>query len=141
MILETILAPLLSKLGGSLIDRIFPNEAERDKAKLELLKLQQQGDIQKIISEANIAVGQLAVNAEEAKSGSFFKSGWRPAVGWVCVFGLIYSTIGVAFFNLLLGVLGLPLFPPVDTQTLMTILFGMLGLGYYRTKEKISEKA
>ena len=29
--------------------------------------------------------GQLAINRAEAESGSLFKGGWRPAVGWVCV--------------------------------------------------------
>ena len=31
-----------------------------------------------------IALAQIEVNKAEAASGSLFKGGWRPAVGWVC---------------------------------------------------------
>jgi len=137
MILETLLAPLLGKLGGNLIDRIFPDKNAAAAAKIELLRLEQDGVIKQMVAEAEIAVAQIQVNTEEAKSESLFKSGWRPSVGWVCVIGLIYSVVGVSFFNVILQAVGLPILPPTDVQTLITLLFGMLGLGYYRTKEKM----
>ena len=31
-----------------------------------------------------IAISQIEVNKAEAASGSFFKGGWRPFIGWVC---------------------------------------------------------
>ena len=30
-----------------------------------------------------LSLAQIEVNKAEAASGSFFKGGWRPAVGWV----------------------------------------------------------
>ena len=140
MILETILGPLIGKLGSTLIDKIFPDPEAANKAKLELLKMQQTGELAQLTAETSLAISQLAVNTEEAKSNSLFKSGWRPAVGWVCVCGLIYSTLGANFINVVLVNLHLLPLAPIDTSTLMTLLFGLLGLGYYRTKEKIANK-
>lgn len=61
-------------IGGKLIDRLWPDPAERDRARLELLRMQQAGEL-----------AQISVNTEEARSASLFVSGWRPAVGWCCV--------------------------------------------------------
>jgi hypothetical protein len=138
--LETLLAPLLGKLGSGIIDKIFPNKEAAEAAKLELAKIQAAGGLAEIQTELQIAVEQIKTNAVEASSQSLFKSGWRPAVGWVCVIGLIYSVVGANVFNVVLQAAGLPILPPTDVQTLITLLFGMLGLGYYRTKEKTALK-
>ena len=80
---------------------------------------------------------QNAVNLEEAKSGSLFKSGWRPAIGWICVSGL-----GMHFVINPLIVWGGQIFsrsltpPSFDAATLMGLIIPLLGLGAYRTYEK-----
>lgn len=137
--LDALIGPLLGKIGGGLIDKIFPDKSAAEAAKLELAKLQATGELAQVQAELQIAVEQIKTNAVEAASQSMFKSGWRPAVGWVCVVGLIYSVVGANVFNVLLQAVGLPILPPTDVQTLMTLLFGMLGLGYYRTKEKLGK--
>lgn len=76
--------------------------------------------------ETRMAEAQNKVNEVAAASGSVFKSGWRPAVGWVCVIGLFYSA-------LLAPVLKLPL---AESEILTTLLFSLLGLGSLRTLEK-----
>ena len=38
-------------------------------------------------------LAQIEVNKAEAASGSFFKGGWRPAVGWVCAVAFAYHFI------------------------------------------------
>ena len=76
------------QLGGKLLDRFFPDPAKRAEAQLELLKLQQSGELAKLASETDLAKGQIAVNAEEAKHGSLWVAGWRPCVGWVGAAGL-----------------------------------------------------
>lgn len=73
-----------------------------------------------------MAEAQNKLNEVEAASGSFFKSGWRPAVGWLCVMGLFYSAI-------LAPVMRLPL---PENDILTTLLFSLLGLGSLRTLEK-----
>ena len=80
-----------------------------------------------------IALAQIEVNKVEAK-GSFWQSGWRPAVGWVCVAGFainfLISPLAAAF-----GVA----IPQADTGTMLPVLMGMLGLGSLRTFEKTKQ--
>ena len=38
-------------------------------------------------------LAQLEINKAEAASGSLFKGGWRPFVGWICGFALLYHFI------------------------------------------------
>jgi hypothetical protein len=40
-----------------------------------------------------LSKGQLEVNKVEAAHKSLFVSGWRPAVGWVCVLGMFGNFI------------------------------------------------
>lgn len=42
---------------------------------------------------------QLAVNTAEASNPSLFVSGWRPAVGWVCVLGLLVPMLGLGAYR------------------------------------------
>lgn len=133
--------PLL--LGGlfdvakSLIDRFFPDPEKKAEAQLKLLDMQQKGELAELASSTTLAQAQIAVNQEEAKSPSLFVSGWRPAAGWACVGGLVYQVV----FRPIFGWVMFNLFawndpPSLEMDTLMTILFGMLGLGAYRTYEK-----
>jgi hypothetical protein len=127
-------------VGMKLIDRFFPSKTDQDNAKLKLLEMQQQGEFKWIETMKASDTAQAAVNAEEAKSESLFKSGWRPFIGWVCGTSFAYqmvirplsSWLSVNYFQLE------PL-PPLDMESLVTILFGMLGLGAYRTYEKVKD--
>jgi hypothetical protein len=44
---------------------------------------------EKIASEQ--ALAQIEVNKAEAASGSLFKGGWRPFIGWVCGIALLIT--------------------------------------------------
>jgi hypothetical protein len=80
----------------------------------------------------------MKINEIEAGSDSFFKSGWRPAVGWICVFGLFYQFVFLPFATFFLALYEVrAAMPAMDLNTLMTLLFGLLGLGGYRTIEKL----
>lgn len=86
--------------------------------------------------------GQVEVNKIEASSGSLYKGGWRPGAGWVCVAALGYSFL---LRPLLDGILqnlvdGWQALPALDMGDLLTLLFGMLGLGAYRTVERVKGK-
>lgn len=78
-----------------------------------------------------LAKGQLEINKAEAASGSLFKGGWRPAVGWICVLGFgvnfLVSPIAAGFGFVI---------PQADTSVMLPVLMGMLGLGGLRTFEK-----
>jgi hypothetical protein len=82
-----------------------------------------------------LAKGQLEVNKVEAAHKSLFVSGWRPAIGWISGFALMYSTILAPILGIWFVV------PPVDSSLLTTVLMGMLGLGAMRTVEKTKNVA
>ena len=118
-------------IGSKIIERVWPDPVQAANAKLELLKLQQSGELAQI-------AGQLSINQVEAASSSIWVSGWRPFVGWIGGAGLAYAAIlepigrfiaSVAFnYN---GV-----FPVLDTTITMQVLFGILGLGAMRSYDK-----
>ena len=124
-----LLGPLFD-LGKSLIDRMFPDPSKKAEAELELLKLAQAGDLQQILE-------QLRINAIEAANPSIFVAGWRPFVGWICGFGLLYATVFHNLLEWLAVVRAWPMPPAVDTETLIYVLGAMLGIGGMRTLEKI----
>ena len=125
-------------IGGKLIDRLWPDPAQRDAAKVKLLEMQQTGELAKLTAETDLAKGQLAVNAEEAKSSNWFVAGWRPFVGWMCGAGLCYAAIlePLARFAAQVGFGYSGQFPVIDNMLTLQILMGMLGLGGMRTFEK-----
>jgi hypothetical protein len=84
------------------------------------------------------ALAQIQLNSVEAAHHSLFVAGWRPAVGWVCALAMLLNFILIPFINLGLEFAGLELhLDLIDMQTMLPVLFGMLGLGGMRTAEKI----
>ena len=85
-----------------------------------------------------IALAQISVNAAEAASGSLFKGGWRPCVGWVCAIAFFYHFVGQPLIIFIFALAGaeIPDLPNFDMNTLLTVLGGMLGIGSLRTYEK-----
>ena len=80
----------------------------------------------------------MAINKEEASSGSLFKGGWRPCIGWICgiAFGYHFVLQPVIIFVVALIGIEIPELPEFDMGTLLTVLGGMLGIGGLRTYEK-----
>jgi len=124
-----LLGPLF-ELGGNLINRLFPDPAQKAAAEFELLKLTQDGELQKILK-------QLEINAKEAESPNLFVAGWRPYIGWICGTGLLYATILHNLLEWLSETQGWAAPPAVDTDTLLYVLGALLGIGGLRTVEKI----
>tara|TARA_R100001591_G_scaffold117715_1_gene137857 strand:+ start:399 stop:782 length:384 start_codon:yes stop_codon:yes gene_type:complete len=75
--------------------------------------------------------GQLEINKVEAAHHSIFVSGWRPAIGWVCMLGLFYNVIVANILGIWVDV------PEVDTTLLVPVMMGMLGIGAMRSYEKV----
>jgi hypothetical protein len=125
-------------IGEKLIDRLWPDPAKAGEAKLELAKMAQTGELARLTATTELAKGQLQINAEEAKSASLFVSGWRPAVGWVCGLAFAYAAViePMARFAASVGFGYKGDFPVIDTALTMQVLFGILGLGALRTREK-----
>ncbi len=83
-------------------------------------------------------LAQIEVNKAEAESGSVFKGGWRPFIGWVCGAAFAYHFVIQPFILFGVAVAGvqIPELPTFDMGSLMTVMMGMLGLGGLRSYEK-----
>jgi hypothetical protein len=125
---------VLMGIAPKLIDRLFPDAQAAADAKLKLIELQQSGELAAMTAQTDI-------NKNEAASTSLFVSGWRPFIGWICGIGFGYQFLAVPLSAVLSSLTGHPISLPVialDTQ--MTILYGMLGIGFggLRTYEKLN---
>jgi hypothetical protein len=136
-IVGILAAPVLD-LIGKVIDRAIPDPAQRAAAQLEILKMQQAGEFKQLEADLQLALAQVDVDKIEAASDSLFKGGWRPMIGWLCGAGLFYSFVMQPTLPWVAAVVGwdAPALPSLESDVLMTLLFGMLGLGAYRTYEK-----
>ncbi len=123
-----VIDTLLDIVKGPL-DKLVPdkNEKQRFTHELEMAILKS-------------GLGQMQINKAEAQHPSIFVAGWRPFIGWVCGFALAWHFMGAD----ILAWLRLAFFPdmPVPpklsgSETLVTVLLSMLGLGGLRTVEKL----
>jgi hypothetical protein len=90
--------------------------------------------------ENAILLAQSEVNKVEAASANLFVSGWRPAAGWCCVLALFWYYFLAPFLLFALTVLGIDVtLPAFEAGELITLLFGMLGLGGMRSWEKMKK--
>lgn len=122
----------LLNIGSQVIEKIWPDPVQAASAKLELLKLQQSGEL-------SVIAGQLDINKAEAANPSIFVSGWRPGIGWVCGAGFAIQFVIGPLAEWGSAIYGNPIkFPQMDMGTMMPLLLGMLGLGGMRTAEKIN---
>ena len=87
------------------------------------------------VQRANLA--QIDVNKEQAKHPSIFVAGARPAIMWICAFGLGWQFV---FQPICLWVLAIwatdVVMPIIPTEGLMTLTLSLLGLGGMRSFEK-----
>lgn len=132
---------LIPVIGG-ILEKVIPDPQTAADAKIKMLELAQKGELAVLDAETKLALGQLEVNKVEAGT-DMFRGGWRPATGWACVFGLVYQFLIQPLLPWLVAVFGgsVPPLPPIDNETLMVLLTGMLGLGGLRTFERIKGKA
>lgn len=123
---------------GTVIDKVLPDPAVAAEAKLRALELAQRGELATLDADVRLALGQMDINKVEAGTDRF-RGGWRPAAGWVCVFGLGYSFLLRPLLPWAVQVAGGPdlALPAIDTMELLVLLGGMLGLSGYRTAEKL----
>jgi len=108
----------------------------------QILKTQEWDDefsMAQLKAESDSKQGQIAINLEEAKSSSIFNSGWRPFIGWVCGFSLAYAAVFDPFIRFVAQVIFAynGVFPIINTEITLQVLIGILGLGGYRTYEKV----
>jgi len=129
------------KSVGDTLDNLFTSDEERMEAERELTKAKRSFDYKesKLIAEQNIA--QMEVNKADAKSGNFFQSGWRPAIGWVGALALAYQFILYPLLGWALTMFSPGTAPPplIDANALYPIIAGMLGIAGMRSFDKLKK--
>lgn len=118
--LNIISSGLIDSVGNAL-DKLFTTNEELESIKLEQAKLQ-----------SSIYLAQIEVNKIESANTNLFVAGWRPAIGWICALGLFYQ-------YLLYPIIGgfITQLKSLEIEQIMSLLFGLLGLGGLRTLEKV----
>jgi hypothetical protein len=129
-------------VGEKIIDRVFPDkvkqENERAVARTAILSLNLD-ETKAILDVAKAETeGQLDVNKTEAANANLFVSGWRPFIGWVCGAAFAYKYFIAPVLVTVLSIYGIPfVLPSIALDEMLPILLGMLGLGAFRTYEKV----
>jgi len=125
-----MISALIGPVTG-LLDKFIPDADEKARIAHELATMGEKHAQQ-------LALAQIEVNKAEAASGSIFKGGWRPAVGWVCASAFAYHFVlqPILLFVVALTGTELPTLPEFDMSTLLPVLGGMLGIGGLSSYEK-----
>jgi len=87
-------------VGGKLIDRLWPDPAQRDAAKLKLMELQQSGALAQLAAETELSKGAADIVKTEAASSNFLTASWRPITMLVFVVLITARWFGLAAPNL-----------------------------------------
>ena len=124
---------LIAGVIGKVLDRAWPDPAQKAQAAIALEELRQAGEFKAIDAELERSRQQTEVNKVEAAHPSMWVAGWRPAIGWVGAAALGWHFIGRPAAVAISGTD----VPEVDLGDLITIVGGMLGLGFARSAEKI----
>ena len=125
-LLDNLIQPV-----SKILDKAIPDQDLKRKLSHEIATMSEK-------HAQELALAQVKVNAAEAASGSLFKGGWRPCIGWICgsAFGYHFVLQPVIIFVVALVGMEIPELPEFDMGTLLTVLGGMLGIGGLRTYEK-----
>lgn len=120
------------QLGEKLIERFFPDPQKQAEQKLELLKLQESGELARLASFTDLAKAQIALNTAEVQSGSLLGK-WRGGLGWVLAGSLAYQLVlhpfMVAIILMFDDQFPVEKLPLLDWKQLGSVLLGMLGIG------------
>ena len=120
MALDPITAAL--DVGGKLIDRLWPDPAQRDQARLAMLELAQKGELAEFTARAEIV-------KTEAASSHWLAANWRPLTMLTFAGLIVARWFGWAAPNL----------SEAEYLKLWSIVeFGLGGYGVGRSVEKIA---
>jgi len=113
-------------VAGKILDKFVEDKDLKTKLNAELKS--------QIIS---LDLAQAQANIEQAKHSSVFIAGARPAIMWICAFGLGWQFVfqPIALWGLAVSNMDIAL-PVIQTEGLMTLTLSLLGLGSMRSFEK-----
>lgn len=132
--------PMMNLVGNligpvtGLLDKVIEDKDQKAKLAHEIATMSDNHAQQALM-------GQLEINKAEAASGSLFKGGWRPFIGWVCGFAFAYHFVlqPLIVFGVTAAGVDMPELPSFDMGSLLTVMMGMLGLGGLRSVEKLKK--
>ena len=123
--------PQMVTTVAQIVNKFVPDRDQQIKLEAELSN--KLADYQQVQLTA-----QSDIDKVEATSPSFFVAGWRPAAGWLTVFGLAWATTlqPIAEFAAhLCGYKGT--FPVIQSDILTNLLLALLGMAGWRSLDKI----
>jgi hypothetical protein len=138
-------------IGKVLIGRIWPDPNQQAEQLFRLEELKQKGDLAQLNAMVQGMAGQIQINIEDAKSGNWFQSSWRPAIGWVGAISLalmyipkalvmtyMWSYQSITILSAWDGVaaLSVPAFPDLGVSDIIGLLMSMLGVAAMRSFDK-----
>lgn len=155
-----VIGDLIDKIGKN-VDELVTSDEERG----NIATAQQKLSIERLLTELKAQHMQLQINMQQAKSANIFIAGARPAIIWIGALGLLYEALLrpiLSWFivrNLdLVEIMGAEAFatasaekiqkvmefyelPGMNPELFIPIIFGVLGIGGFRSWEKINGKA
>lgn len=136
--MNPLLAGGIFDLLSNVLDKVFPDPVEAARAKVELIKMQQDGRLAELADETSRLNAQVAVNQVEAASPDKWTSGWRPAFGWIGALVILSQFILRPFAPWVMEVFGfhVPPIPAIDMEALWPLILGILGLSWNRSQDK-----
>jgi len=136
--------PTVADTAKVLVDRLVPDPNAKAAAQAEVEKALAAREIALVTATAEIAKSQASINLAEAQGNDRFSARWRPSVGWICAAGFGYQFVLAPVLswttNLINALVGcaIPVAPSLSINDLMVVLGGILGLGAFRTTERVS---
>ena len=121
---------LLIPAVSGLLDKFIEDKDEKAKLAHEIATMAENQAHESVMA-------QIKVNEVQAAHKSLFVAGGRPAIMWICAFGLGWQFVfqPVAVWGLALSGTGVAL-PIIETEGLMSLTLALLGLGGMRSFEK-----
>ena len=119
---------------GNVIDGLVTTDAERMSAQIELAKI-----------DASLLTTQMEVNKAEASHASIFVAGARPAILWIGAAAMAWTFVLHPMLVWCWALMqakgwipqGMPNPPTLQSDELWVIISGILGIGGYRTLERV----
>lgn len=113
----------VADLVTTVVNKIWPDKSEQEK--------------QELAAALTVVSGQLEINKAEAVHPSIFVAGWRPASGWICNVGLLYTFVLNPLLTWLSQNFGILPPPGIPFDALYVLLGSLLGVGTLRTVDKV----